>query len=142
MKRIATIALSIAATLVASGTAFAQNHTVQATVPFNFTVGSTSLPAGTYTVKNVNSDGTVLGLSNQEQNVATIVMGQADANGAAQNGKMIFHKYGDRYFLSEIRYANSTAKVYFSPTRTEKKAREGVLEGSLSSNDEVLIAMK
>jgi hypothetical protein len=142
MKRIATIALSLAATLIATGTAFAQNHSVKATVPFNFTVGSASLPAGTYTFKAVNSDGTLLGLSSQEQKVAMIVMGQADANGAAQNGKMIFHKYGDRYFLSGIQYANSASQIHFSPSKTEKRASEGTLEGRLRAGDEVLIALK
>src|ERR1700743_433439 len=51
MKRITAIALLAIANLAVAGTSFAQSKTVQAKVPFDFTVGNKLLPSGTYTIK-------------------------------------------------------------------------------------------
>ena len=50
MNRISAIALFVAASFVTAGSALAQDHRVQATVPFSFTVNGATLPAGTYTI--------------------------------------------------------------------------------------------
>ena len=52
MNRILSIALVLASTLAAAGTSSAQDHKVKATVPFNFTVGDKTVPAGTYTISS------------------------------------------------------------------------------------------
>jgi hypothetical protein len=141
MNRIATIALSIAATLVASGSAFAQDHAVKATVPFNFSVNGSWMPAGTYTIASEPSRANILNIASREQNVHQLAMGQVDSKDPGSAGELVFHKYGDRYFLSEIRYPNSSAAVHFAPTRTEKRAKEGTLEAGLRVDDEILIAL-
>ena len=51
MKRITAIALLAIANFAVAGTSFAQSRTVQAKVPFDFTVGNKLLPSGTYTIK-------------------------------------------------------------------------------------------
>ena len=50
MKRNFAIALLAVSTLAAAGKAVAQDLAVQATVPFEFTVGGKLLPADTYTI--------------------------------------------------------------------------------------------
>ena len=50
MQRILAIALVLVSTLFVAGTSSAQEHRVKATVPFSFTVGDFTLPAGTYTI--------------------------------------------------------------------------------------------
>ena len=46
MKRITAIALFAAASALGAGHALAQDHAVQATMPFDFTVGNKLLPQG------------------------------------------------------------------------------------------------
>ena len=50
MKNIAAIAVIVATTFFAAGSAPAQDHLVKATVPFTFTAGDRTLPSGTYTI--------------------------------------------------------------------------------------------
>lgn len=141
MKRIVTIALSLAATLITSGSALAQAHAVKATVPFNFSLNGTWMPAGTYTIRTESNQGMVLRFASREQKSTALAMGQIDISDPGQNGKLLFHKYGERYFLSEVRYPHSSTKVYFPPTRAEKKVREGTNEASLPVNNNVLLAL-
>jgi len=142
MKRIATIALSIAATLLTSGSAFAQSHTAKATVPFNFTVNGNTMPAGTYSIHSRSIEGNLVTLGDAEQKVNMLALGQVDSNGPVQAGVLVFHKYGDRYFLSEVRYPSSSVKVYFPESRDEKRAKEGILEGSVRADNNLLIALR
>ena len=50
MNRIIAIALFATATLMTAGSANAQSAVLKVNVPFNFTVNSTVLPAGNYTL--------------------------------------------------------------------------------------------
>ncbi len=54
MKRNFAIALFALSTLAAAGKAVAQDLAVQATVPFEFTVGGKLLPADTYTITSTS----------------------------------------------------------------------------------------
>jgi hypothetical protein len=55
MKRITAIAIAALASLVTAGSAVAQGHAVKATIPFDFAVGNSHLPAGTYTITSPDS---------------------------------------------------------------------------------------
>ena len=72
MKRITAIALLTIASFVTAGSALAADRGVEATVPFDFTVGNHLLPAGTYTIASPSSN--VLEIRNAEGRiVATTV---------------------------------------------------------------------
>jgi len=139
MKRIQTIALVAVAALVTAVNAGAQDHGVKGTVPFNFTVNGSSLPPGTYTISSTG--GNVFSLKNQQANVNIWAVGMPRTNEPGQSGSLLFHRYGDRYFLSEIRYPHSSAMVHLPTSRTEKKVRERTLEASVSANNNILIAL-
>lgn len=142
MKRIAAIALYVAATLITTGSAMAQDHGAKATVPFNFNVAGTWVPAGTYTIGSDSRSAGPVSLKDHEANISLWAIGQIDANEPGKAGELVFHKYGDRYFLSEIRYAHSSLKVCFGATKAEKRAKEEALEqAALPANDNVLIAL-
>ncbi len=54
MKRITSIVGFVLASLVTAGTGLAQTYSVKANVPFNFAVGRTWLPAGTYVISELS----------------------------------------------------------------------------------------
>jgi hypothetical protein len=141
MKRIVTIALSIAATLITSGSAFAQDHGVKATVPFNFNVSGNWVPAGTYTIGSDSQRGIVLRLTSRDQKVSMFALGLIDTSDPGRKAELVFHVYGDRYFLSEIHYPHSSTKVCLPMSKTEKNTRKRAEEASLRVNDNVLIAL-
>jgi hypothetical protein len=102
MKRTFATALLTAVSLMAPAGAFAQSRQ-QATIPFDFTVGKRLLPAGTYVIAHVGSGLiSVRGWKGKEL-VSAITLVTAADQVRKNPDRLIFHKYGDQYFLSEIR---------------------------------------
>lgn len=77
--------------------------TVVADVPFEFTVGGKSLTAGEYSIKAFTTRGDALLVRNQDSNDVVIRLANLiEARIAPKQGKLVFHRYGQRYFLSEV----------------------------------------
>jgi hypothetical protein len=55
--------------------------------------------------------------------------------------QLVFHKYGNQYFLSEIRSQESAINVQLGTSKQEKWAREETHQAGLRVNDEVMIAL-
>jgi hypothetical protein len=141
MKRITAIAHFVAVTLITTGCALAQDRLVQATVPFDFTLNGSSMPAGTYTIGYDIANAKVLSIRNRQRGVDMWAMGVSDANEPSKTGALVFHRCGDHYFLSEVRYSNSSRKIDFPESKAEKRAREHALEAGLPANNNVLVAL-
>jgi hypothetical protein len=139
MKRITAIAFFAVATLVAAGSAMAQEHAVKATVPFDFTVGNAHIPAGTYTIMSTGSPN-VIELRNSSGKPT--IFGSVYGDGKqAKNNKLVFTKYGDRYFLHEILCSNADMNLELPVSKTEKSVQQ--LQASLQepNRDEVFVAL-
>ena len=141
MKRIAAIALFVAATLLTTGSAVAQDHRVIATVPFNFTVNDSSLPAGTYTIGSNSDNPNMLSIREWAKSVHIVTMGLTNPRDSEKVGKLVFHRYGNQYFLSEIRCGLASMNVQFPASKLEKKARTQTQEAGLRVNNDVSIAL-
>jgi hypothetical protein len=75
---------------------------VWATIPFDFTVGEETLPAGTYTLQAINSYG-LLAIRNEDYTRGILIMtGAKEAKNEPGPAKLIFRKYCDLYFLGEV----------------------------------------
>ena len=93
-------AVALMAALVS---AHAQSSSVVADVPFEFTVGGKSLKAGEYSVRPFSANWDTLRISNQDSNDTAIrLTNTIEARIAPKQGKLVFHRYGQRYFLSEV----------------------------------------
>ena len=141
MKNLTAVALFVAAGFVTAGSALAQDHKVTATVPFNFTVEGRTLPAGNYTIGNDANAPRILTIADRKDGVAVMTITVPDAGYSADN-KLVFHRYGNQYFLSEIRATNSNMSCHLSPSKQEKWAKAQTQEASLRVNNDVLIALK
>ena len=110
-------------------------QTLRANVPFDFVVGGKTLAAGEYTVAKVNQDATgiqVSGSANHQNAIRLSIPVQAKAS--EQRAMLIFHRYGDQYFLAQV--WNSATNVGMeirkshqeraSELATNKPARETV----------------
>ena len=88
--------------LLAAGSLYAQiSSPVKANIPFDFTAGSVDLPAGEYQVGRM---GTVRNLLIRGEGTQGMFLGSqaAQANSRPAGSKLVFHRYGDRYFLFQI----------------------------------------
>jgi hypothetical protein len=141
MKRIAAIALLVAASFLTAGSAMAQDHAVKATIPFNFTVGGSLLPAGTYTLRSETDSPTILRITDWEKGVRILTVVTPDWNPQRQANVLVFHKYGNQYFLSEIRSQASSMNVNFSTSKQEKRAKAQTQLAGLRTSDDAIVAL-
>ena len=95
---VATLAAVLAAPLAA------QTIRVTATVPFEFMVAGRSMPAGDYTVATLGPNSTpVVRIANGNMSVVSLANSStASSKERAGQALLIFHRYGDRYFLARI----------------------------------------
>ena len=138
MKRITATALLAIANLAMAGTSFAQSNGVRATVPFDFTVGSKLLPSGTYTIKPESTNPNVIVIRSHDKPIAALSLVHQDGNTSPNGGKLLFHKYGGQYFLSEILCDQADMNVEIPPSKTEERVQRQ--QATLNSSSQVVVA--
>ncbi len=114
------------ALLVLITPAFAQSAGYKVQVPFEFAVGNHSLPAGEYHV-TVMKPG-MLQLQRVDGPGTAAVMTTYVGGGPAQDRtpRLIFHSYGDHYFLSQVWIDDvSVGHELFASASELRYAREG-----------------
>lgn len=137
MKRIALIVLFVLANLVTVGSVSAQDRTVQAVVPFDFTVGNKLLPSGIYTIR---SETPFLIL------IRNTVKGTGTIANTIPNGKrskisvLIFTRYGNQYFLNQILSSSAQTSVELATSNVEKRVR--MRQATLQRDQQTVIALK
>lgn len=75
-----------------------------ANIPFDFTVCREQLPSGKYRVQSITSASGAMLLVKSDDNRSAEIVCTHDMQSSKQvdQGKLIFNRYGERYFLSEI----------------------------------------
>ena len=109
--------------LLAAGSLYAQiSSPEKANIPFDFTAGNMDLPAGEYTVETT---GTVDNLVICGAGTRGVFLGSdaVQANRAPASSKLVFHRYGDRYFLSQIWVQGEHWGRELPMTKSEKELR-------------------
>jgi hypothetical protein len=141
MRHLTAIALFIAATFITAGKAIAQDYAVQATIPFNFTVNGSQLPAGNYTLGSDITSPRVLKISDRTQHVHAMVLTLPSADENRKANQLVFHKIGNQYFLCEVRSRESSINVQLPTSKQEKRAKAETEQAGLRVHDEVMIAL-
>jgi hypothetical protein len=99
--------------------------TIQASVPFAFVVGDTTLPAGKYDVRVVDGDTlNVLELQSVKGGISVMVDtvdAQTNRDQILNRGDLVFDKIGDKYFLSQVWMAGSASGNELIKSRMEKR---------------------
>jgi hypothetical protein len=109
--------------LLAAGSLFAQiSSPVKANVPFDFSAGNITLPAGEYKIGTMHTPGTLL-IRGEGTQGSFVGAHAAQANGRAAISKLVFHRYGDRYFLYQIWVKGEERGSELPMTKVEKELR-------------------
>jgi hypothetical protein len=117
------------ATAVASANAPQSSNKVVADVPFEFSVGYKTLPAGKYSVQTVASSGNALLIQSADAKVSALRLSEAtDRMKNQSHARLVFHRYGERYFLAEVWNGTDT-----SGRRLMKSLEERAIESELAS---------
>jgi len=95
---------------------------VLANIPFAFTAGQMTLPAGEYRVQKLTNDSSPLLIRSTDGDGASIVMTfAASANAPQAKSKLVFHRYGNRYFLAQVWTAGSARGRELPKSAKEKE---------------------
>jgi hypothetical protein len=110
-------------TIAAGIPLYAQSHLLTAKVPFDFTVGRKSFPAGEYTLKVDANSGTIF-LQSADRRYNMFALTIPASSGKNQTAHLTFNRYGDQYFLSQIWGRGSNGReVIRSAAEREQIAR-------------------
>lgn len=104
---------------------------MRANVPFAFTVGQKSLPAGVYTVSILNptSDRKALQIRSADGRVNAIIQTAGVGSSLTDNAKLVFRRYGDRYFFAQAQMAGDSTSLAVAKTRAERTAQRALKRG-------------
>ena len=126
----AFLALAITAPVCAQlpGTA------MRANIPFDFIVNGKTLPAGNYEVKRLNDEpeGLIIRSVDNKHDHAVFETESTQQNRMPRNDQIVFDRYGDTYFLSEVLTGGMETGRRLAPTRAERELKR---ETQMASNN-------
>ena len=111
---------TLAMAVLAAASMYAQPRmTVQ--IPFGFHVGATMLPSGEYTVDTHSFQGVVrLKATDPNSKASALILSNAVQTYATpDHGKLVFNRYGNEYFLSQVWNPGSNTGRELRKTRLE-----------------------
>lgn len=128
--------LTILAAALTVPPAVAQTR-VEARIPFPFVAHGKVHPAGEYSVERISSAALPILQMRRAGGGAALLAGITTYREQSQSldGKLIFNRYGDQYFLSEI-WGAGTVGTRLPPCREEK----ALLRAGVPSNQTVMFA--
>ena len=92
---------------------------LRAEIPFEFTIGKVTLPAGDYTVRNMSDSSDILQLRSADGHSVLVqmnsIIGKAD-----DNAKLVFNRYGNHYFFSQAWMPATQTGLEASKSRAER----------------------
>ena len=112
-----TLALAAASAVVANGQS---KQRLIAQVPFDFVAAEKTLRAGRYHVGAVNQAGDTIAIRNDNGDQVVRLSLPKERSDRQMSAKLVFHRYGSTYFLSEIWMAGENTGRELPRTRQER----------------------
>ncbi len=109
---------------VGSAYADADRTRVRADIPFDFIVGNATLPAGTYTFKRRDTNAGVLVIQSRDHRESAFAITntvQCNPQQIEDESKLIFNRYGDLYFFTQVWAGGSISGRELPKTRQERE---------------------
>jgi hypothetical protein len=126
-----TVALAFAAAVI-SANAQASNR-LSAVIPFDFIVGNQTMTSGDYSVRSITDNGQ--GLVIRSDDSGKSVMRLSNSIAAKRNNtqaRLVFHRYGQRYFLAQVWAGAGSEGRQLTESREESAVRHEL--GKLARN--------
>lgn len=102
LSKILATSLLVAFTVACAFAAGTNTPVLKAKIPFGFSVGKVSLPAGEYTVFERDGKNILLIQGDQTNQQFVVLSHPGNSSAPDGKGKLLFHRYGDQYFLSQV----------------------------------------
>lgn len=119
MKRQIVNIVGVFGLLLMAACANAQDLKLKANVPFDFKVDKATMSAGAYTINAVTSGSSALIIRNDEGMSRITLANSARSLNVSPDTRLVFHRYGDEYFLSQIWVSGEKQGREFPVSRRE-----------------------
>jgi len=103
-------------------------------IPFEFSVGNKTMPAGEYTVSCINpaSDLKVLRLRARDGHESVMLRTNSVSRNAPGDAKLVFNRYGNQYFFAQAWFQADSTGMQASKSRSEKQIVRELAANKLS----------
>ena len=138
ISKVTLLSAMLLVTLTASAQGQSLAYRVKANIPFDFTVGEKQLPAGEYSVaRTIPSSGDlVLSITDHDGHTkATRLTNATVTLSPKDRSVLVFHRYGDQYFLFQVWTAGETGGREFPESRSERNQRELAKNSGVAQNN-------
>ncbi len=128
LRGLSMLVLVVGLTFVtAAVSAKGQGTRIVCDIPFEFVVGDRAMPAGRYEAKQVFVGGQVLLIASRDAQAAALrLANDLPTVGHDTQARMVFHRYGQRYFLAEVWNGDYGKKL-------QRSSREKAIERELAA---------
>lgn len=112
--------LAFASAMVVNGQS---GKTLIAQVPFDFIAGNKTLASGQYDVRAINSGGDALSIRSADAKDQVLCLTDGTSRTKNENkaeARLVFHRYGNQYFLAQVWMAGSSVGREMRKTRQER----------------------
>lgn len=123
---VGALALSFLVSLASLPAAAKSVDGMRAQVPFDFQVGDRLVRAGAYTIRAFGADEQVLRVTSDKGSAVTTTNYATERGNGEGRARLVFHKYGDQYFLVAIWGADSTGRT-LAESKRERNLRKELL---------------
>ena len=141
MKKTMTIVVTMGFILIMALSAFAGTvERLRVNIPFDFYIDKEVLPAGEYIVEmrptsSGSSTASTVFVVNQDRTVTAMILTNPGSDNEL-NSRLVFNKYGAKYFLSKVESMGLQANVRVSKFEKELRAQ------NIEAGKKVLVAQK
>jgi len=131
VKTLTMIGLVVAmGVMIGSAQAQSLSNRMRINIPFEFSVGDSKLPAGEYSIGRAqpSSGDTVLLISNVNHPDSVLPLtNSAQSLNSKDVDTLVFHRYGDQYFLYQVWPAGGTYGRELVKSHSERELRRKTL---------------
>ena len=148
MKKQAITVIAVAmffATLAVASVQAQNAGNISVTIPFDFTVSGKTLPAGDYDLRRtIEGPRVVLQIRGREKDLSVYLpqTNPLQGNEIQAESKLIFNKYADQYFLSQVWISGRSSGVELPKTSRERLLQREMAQGGKPETINVAIRSK
>jgi hypothetical protein len=113
-----------------------QGRQLSANVPFDFIVGDKAMSAGQYRIGRITreADGAIVVSSADSGSNAMRLTNVVQAEKAAKQSTLVFHRYGDKYYLAQIWTAGNREGRELLKSKSQRALERQSASEELASN--------
>ena len=115
-----------------------------ANIPFHFSIGNKSLPAGEYTVQSISDDSrnAVLRIQSRDGKTSAMLQTSTVEGKAQERAKLVFHRYGNQYFFAQAWVDGDSRGLEAQKSRAERAAEREFAEITMATKSVTVTARR